>query len=158
VTSYSYDALNRLTFVGFGKVAGHRQLTRARSNFSYDSGNRLTQAADSVAELSLALMTGLDRLTSETTATGAISYSYDAAGRRDEHDSHWTAAVNYTWDNANRPTQIAQASTTVAFAYDDAGRRSALHFPTALPFSTATIRLLDLRPSPTCWGRTLLAT
>jgi RHS repeat-associated protein len=34
--------------------------------------------------------------------------------------------VTYTYDNANRFTQIAQASSTVGFAYDDANRRTTL--------------------------------
>lgn len=41
-------------------------------------------------------------------------------------------AVIYTWDDANRLTQIVQASTTVAFGYDNADRRSALTLPNGI--------------------------
>ena len=38
-------------------------------------------------------------------------------------------AVNYSYDNANRLTQIAQGSSTVSFAYDNANRRTSLTLP-----------------------------
>lgn len=37
--------------------------------------------------------------------------------------------VNYTFDNANRLTQITQGSTTVSFSYDNANRRTTLTLP-----------------------------
>jgi YD repeat-containing protein len=38
-------------------------------------------------------------------------------------------AVSYTYDNANRVTQIAQGTPTVNFAYDAANRRTSLTLP-----------------------------
>jgi YD repeat-containing protein len=37
--------------------------------------------------------------------------------------------VNYTYDNANRLTQITQGAATVILAYDNAGRRASLTYP-----------------------------
>jgi YD repeat-containing protein len=37
--------------------------------------------------------------------------------------------LNYTWDNANRLTQIAQGGSTVGFNYDNANRRTTLTLP-----------------------------
>src|SRR5689334_2659472 len=48
----------------------------------YDAGNRLTQAADSVSGTIARGYDLLDRMTSETTPQGSISYTYDAANRR----------------------------------------------------------------------------
>ena len=72
---------------------------------------------------------GLDRLTSETTPQGSISYAYDAANRRTSMTVAGQTAVDYSHDNANRLTQIAQGSSTVSFAYDNANRRTSLTLP-----------------------------
>jgi len=42
------------------------------------------------------------------------------------------SAVNYTYDDANRLMQIAQGSSTAAFTYDSAGRRTSLTLPNAM--------------------------
>jgi RHS repeat-associated protein len=42
------------------------------------------------------------------------------------------SAVNYTWDNANRLTQIAQSSATVTLGYDSANRRTSLTLPNGI--------------------------
>ena len=94
-----YDALNRRTFAGFGQSGSNYEST---INYSYDGGNRLTQAADSIAGTIVRQYDGLNRLTQEQTPQGAVNYAYDAAGRR------CTMAVapaggtavnySYTWD------------------------------------------------------------
>jgi len=38
-------------------------------------------------------------------------------------------AVSYTWDNANRLTQLSQGASTVSFGYDSANRRISLTLP-----------------------------
>jgi YD repeat-containing protein len=40
--------------------------------------------------------------------------------------------INYTYDNANRLTQITQGSSTVAFTYDNANRRTSLTRPNGI--------------------------
>jgi YD repeat-containing protein len=42
------------------------------------------------------------------------------------------SAVNYAYDNANRPTQIVQGSAIVSFGYDTANRRAALTPPNGI--------------------------
>jgi len=39
------------------------------------------------------------------------------------------STVNYSYDNANRLTQITQGSSTVTYTYDNAGRRTSLTLP-----------------------------
>ena len=68
----------------------------------------------------------LDRLTSETTPQGSISYGYDLAGRRTSMTVAGQPQVTYTYDDADRLTQIAQGASTVGFGYDDVNRRSTL--------------------------------
>jgi YD repeat-containing protein len=65
-------------------------------------------------------------LTSETTPQGVVSYGYDAAGRRASMTVAGQPQVSYSYDDANRLTQIAQGTTTVGFGYDEINRRTSL--------------------------------
>ena len=75
---------------------------------------------------------GLDRLTSDATPQGTVTYTYDNAGRRASLTVPGQSVVNYTFDNANRLTQIAQGTTTVGFTYDAANRRATLTLPNGI--------------------------
>src|SRR5690349_2415154 len=72
---------------------------------------------------------GLDRLTSEVSPRGSVSYSYDAAGRRTGMTVSGQAAVTYQYDNANRLTQVTQGTSTVAIQPDSDGRRQSVTLP-----------------------------
>ena len=125
--TYSYDALNRLTFTGFGTQAGPSYESTIGN--TYDLGNRLTQTVDSISGTITPGFDGMDRLTSVTTPQGSVSYSYDAAGRRATMTVAGQAAVNYGFDNADRLTQISQGTSNVGLGYDAAGRRTSLILP-----------------------------
>jgi YD repeat-containing protein len=71
----------------------------------------------------------MDRLVSETTPHGTMTYTYDAAGRRLTMQAGSQAQVTYTYDNANRLTGIIQGSFNVAYGYDIAGRRTSATLP-----------------------------
>jgi YD repeat-containing protein len=133
VTSYRYDALNRRSFAGFGTQAGPTY--ESTINYTYDAGNRLTQAADSTTGPITRGYDNLDRLTSEAPLLGTVSYTYDSAGRRASLTVPGQAVANYTFDNANRLTQITQGSATVSFAYDNANRRTTLTLPNGITTS-----------------------
>lgn len=75
---------------------------------------------------------GLDRLTSETTPQGSVSYSYDAASRRTKMTVAGQADVIYGYNNDNRLTGITQGSATVAITYDTAHRRKTLTMPNGI--------------------------
>jgi YD repeat-containing protein len=64
-----------------------------------------------------------------------VSYAYDAAGRRSSMTVTRQTAVDYTYDNANRLTQITRGTPTVTFAYDNANRRSTLTLPNGVEMS-----------------------
>ncbi|MGZ5095968.1 MAG: hypothetical protein ACXWCH_33065 [Burkholderiales bacterium] len=46
-----------------------------------------------------------------------------------DDDGAGQSTVNYTWNNANRLTQIAQGSSAVGFVYDNVNQRTTLTLP-----------------------------
>jgi RHS repeat-associated protein len=75
---------------------------------------------------------GLDRLTSETTPTGSVSYTYDNGGRRKTTAVAGQPTINYSYDNANRLYQITQGSLTTLIGEDNANRRSTMTLPNGI--------------------------
>ena len=113
VTIYQYDALNRRTFAGFAQNGSNYEST---INDTWDSGNRLTEAVDSISGTIMRVFDGLDNLTDEQTPQGEVTYTYDAASRRTSMTVVGQNAVSYTYDNANRLTQVAQGASAVGFS------------------------------------------
>ena len=101
-TSFSDDGLDRLTQIQYADLS--------TTAYTYDAGNRVTQIVDSVSGTITRGFDGLDRLTSETTPQGTVSYTYDNAGRRASMTVQGQSAVSYCYDNANRLTQITQGT------------------------------------------------
>jgi YD repeat-containing protein len=133
VTAFQHDALNRVTFAGFGQSGNQYQDT---INYAWDAGNRLTGATDSIAgaisrqySSGAPAYDGLDNLLQETTPQGTVSYTYDNASRRQTMQVAGQPQVSYTWDNANRLTGITQGSSSVGINYDNANRRTSLTLP-----------------------------
>jgi RHS repeat-associated protein len=134
VTMYAYDNLNRRTFAGFNTQSGPTYESTITNTF--DAGNRLTQAVDSVTGTITRTFDGLDRMTQETTPQGSVSYSYDAVGRRTSLTVAGQTPINYSYDNSNRLTQVTQGTnTTASFAYDAANRRTSLVLPNGVTMS-----------------------
>jgi RHS repeat-associated protein len=127
--SFSYDGLNRMTFAGFGKMGSTYEST---VDYTYDLGNRLTQAMDSVGGTITRAYDVLDRLTQEQTSLGTVDYTYDDAGRRATMTVAGQPATSYGYDNGNRLTSITKGSQAAARAYDDAGRPTSLTLPNGL--------------------------
>lgn len=96
---------------------------------TWDLGGRLTQLQDSFGGTITRSYDGLDRLLSETTPQGTVTYTYDAAGRRLTMQAGGQAQVTYSYDNGNRLTGITQGSSSVAFGYDAANRRTSATLP-----------------------------
>lgn len=133
VTQYTYDALNRRTFAGFGFQGGSYEST---ITYNYDDGNRLTSTIDSLYSSTNPSISraydGVDRLTSETTPQGSISYAYDLAGRRTSATVAGQTAITYSYDNDSHLTQVAQGSAIFGLSYDAAGRRTSLTLPNGI--------------------------
>jgi RHS repeat-associated protein len=126
VTVYQYDGLNRRTFAGFGASGGGYQST---INYTWDAGNRMTAAADSIAGTITRGYDGLDNLVSETSPQGTVGYVVDAARRRIAMTVSGQPSTSYTWNNANRLISITQGSSSIGFQYDNANRRTQLALP-----------------------------
>ncbi|WP_194714289.1 RHS repeat-associated core domain-containing protein [Noviherbaspirillum soli] len=140
VTSVRHDALNRPVQVehadGSSVLYGYDSAGRLISvvdragSAGSDTGNASGTSADgtgtSTDSTTASSITrsydSFDRLLSETTPQGQVSYSYDAEGRRSSVQVSGQLPVNYRYDAAGRLTGIAQGNDTVSISYDDASR------------------------------------
>ncbi|MDR6624320.1 RHS repeat-associated core domain-containing protein [Caulobacter segnis] len=121
--------------------AQNRQITKsvpatsgvAAASFSYDYdnlGNKIS-ASEGGRTVTRAY-DGFGRLTSETGPIGAVSYHYDAGGRRDQLTWPDSFNVTYEYDNVDslkfiRRAGSASASDKIAeLTYDNLGRRTGL--------------------------------
>ena len=100
--------------------------------------DRTTRLVDSASGTITRTYDGLDRVTSETTAQGAVSYAYDAASRRTGLTIAGSppASYAYGYDAADRPTSLVQGTAAVALTYDAAGHRSTLTLPNGICIET----------------------
>lgn len=119
-----YDPLNRLgrAIYADGSVA----------EFQYDAAGRLVKADDTDDPHRPITLEydPLDRLLTETTAMGTVSYQYDTLGRRTEMTVGGQAPVTYTYDTNSRLLSITQIPLPpVAIEYDALGRRTLLALP-----------------------------
>jgi RHS repeat-associated protein len=130
VTTYAYDELDRLTFAGFGTTGPPESPSyESTIGYTYDNGNRLTEAVDSDAGTVTRTWDELDRLTSETTPEGSVSYGYDDADRRQTMTVDGQAQVSYGYDNADQLTSLTRGTLSAALAYDDASRPASVTLP-----------------------------
>jgi RHS repeat-associated protein len=138
VMVYCYDALDRVTFSGYATT---QQPPTCQSTFEskivydYDGGGRLIQVDDTTGG-STKIVTrandDLDRMTSETTPEGTVSYTYDDAGRRETMTVAGQPAVSYTYFNNDLLDDIVRATETVSMAYDQANRLDSVTLPNAV--------------------------
>jgi len=128
LTTFTYDPLNRRTQAQYADAT--------QTAFNYDAVGRL----DSVTESTSTLFFGydnLDRLVTELTPQGIISYNYDILGRRMSMSVNGGLPVNYQYDANSRLTQVAQGPQIVGLNYDLAGRRTGLTYPNGTSASYA---------------------
>ncbi len=133
---FSQNSLTRLksaSAFSFKHIAGVRQtfLIFSAADFLLQllRQDKLTQVADSIAGTITRTYDALNRLISEMTPQGSVSYTYDAAGRRTSMTVLGQPTVDYTYDDANRLIQITQGAAIVSFTYDNGGRRTSLTLP-----------------------------
>ncbi|WP_194714285.1 RHS repeat-associated core domain-containing protein [Noviherbaspirillum soli] len=123
---YSYDSAGRLVSVvdSAGSDTGDASGASADgtgTSTNSTTANSITRSYDS-----------FDRLLSETTPQGQVSYSYDADGRRSSLQVSGQLPVNYRYDAAGRLIGIAQGNDTVSISYDAADRRTSLTLPSGI--------------------------
>ncbi len=136
VTTYRYDPLNRRNFVGFG-TRGSPPTYSSTVDYTYDSGNRLTAAVDSVAGTITRGYDDLDRVTSETTPQGSVTYTYYDNGTRHTMTVAGQPQVSYSFDAADNVTGITQGTASVGIAYDAAGRPTSVTLPNGVVESSS---------------------
>lgn len=136
VTTFSYDALDRRTFVGYGTIAGPAYESTITYTYGTNSGgcgcgsgSRPTTITDSLAGTVTRTYDDFDRLISEVTPQGTVSYTYDAADRMQTATIPGQGVITYTHDDANRLTGITQGTSTISVGYDNANRRTSLTLP-----------------------------
>ncbi len=130
LASITYDALGRMKLVGYGATVAAPTAFKSTVELTWDEGDRLKKVVDSVSGTITRDYDEMDRLTSETTPQGVVSYTYDAGGRRSTMTVQGQPTVHYTWDDGNHLKQIQQdagaangnAIQTVGFDYDTLGR------------------------------------
>ena len=137
VTEYHYDALGRPSTIYLNKVGSNFD---RRLDYTFDLGNRLTGVTDSQGGSPSATISrsydGLDYPTNETvkaagasSARSVVDYTYDDAGRPATMHVAGQTIVNYTFDAANRLTDIVQGSIAVHQDYDDANQLTDVQLP-----------------------------
>jgi RHS repeat-associated protein len=148
VSGMTYDAQGRRTQVGFGATTAAPTTYANTLNFTFDNANRMTQVVDNSSGSNQTITRnydGLDRLTSEVTPQGTVSYAYDAAGRRASMTVPSHGTIAYTYDAANRLTLMTHtpaapavgSAQSVAFVYDTANRRTKVTLPNTVEINYA---------------------
>ncbi len=149
-TTYSYDALYRLTSVTFpgSRTVGYGYDDAGRrtsitypggSNqvtYGYDAANRLTSVTDWNLATTTYAYDDAGRMTTATlpSSTGVVStYTYDDADRLlgISHDKglNTLASVDYTLDAVGNRTQRVDQIGTHTYAYDDLYRLTSVTYP-----------------------------
>src|SRR5262249_18931287 len=142
LTTYSYDALNRLTLMTNNKgqtttftydALGRRSsMTHANgvvTNYSYDAASQL---------LSIAHHLG-------TTTIDSFAYTYDKVGNRNSKANN-NGTANYTYDALNRLVQAINplpSNPLESFTYDAVGNRTNSNQNGASTFNQANQLLED---------------
>ena len=136
ITTYAYDDADRLLSV--------TDAASKTTQYAYDTENNLTGITDALSRTTTFAYNTLGRVTSTTfpstlvesytydaignlkTKTDrksqTITYTYDALNRLTRKQYPGGAGVDYTYDLANRLTQVADATGTYGFSYDNMGR------------------------------------
>lgn len=143
VTGHVYDALGRRIQVGYGATSTTAPTFTSTITYTYDAASRLTQAVDSInGDITRSYDDRFDKVSRETTPQGTLDYTYYADGQRQSMTPSGGSTVTYTYDAANRLTQIAQAAgltatqpataQSVGMVYDTANRPTKVTLPNGM--------------------------
>lgn len=112
VTSYEYDAQNRLTRATApdGGVIVN----------AYDTEGRLSTVTDPRGLATSYTYNGLGQLLSQASPdSGTTTYAYDSAGRLASESKANGLTISYTWDAIDRMTSRTSGGVTETFTYDE---------------------------------------
>jgi len=120
-TTHRYDELDRR--VGATYADG------SVTTFRYDAAGRAVVAEDSAGGAVVHEYDRLDRLAGVQTTLGAVSYGYDALGRRRHRFATGVEPTTYTFDAASQLTRVDADRESVQLSYDGAGRLATVTLP-----------------------------
>src|SRR5439155_22855234 len=138
VTTFSYDLLGLFLAAAFGDGSTISVPPATATPPGYDKANRLLVVNDSASGTIVRGYDDFDNLTCESNGTSlpctssephAVTYTYDAAGRRQRVSLNGQGVACYAYDNADRLwlTSACTPLPTIYIQYDQAGRRSQLN-------------------------------
>jgi RHS repeat-associated protein len=113
ITTYEYDALNRLTKV--------TQPGNIITLYTYDIHGNLATVTDGVSNTTSYRYDDMGRLLETTSPdTGLVKYAYDEAGNIKTKEDAKGIVVQYAYDNLNRLTnvQYPDSSQNISYTYD----------------------------------------
>jgi len=122
-STYSYDAVNRLTSLVHKKADAS---LISSYGYSYDAmNNRLTETDHSLNNITYSYDKTYKLLSANDPATGTSSFTYDAVGNRLTNiTAASVTATQYQYDIANRLIQVTQPDASViTYAYDKNGNQ-----------------------------------
>jgi len=123
-TTYDYDDVHRLT-----KKTYPNSTTET---FTYDEKGNILTATNTQISYTFTYDKA-NRLTSTTDSSGkTISYQYYPTGNRKQMTLPEGRIVTYTYDPANRPTQLESMGDTFTITYDTLGKRTSLAYPNGI--------------------------
>ncbi|MBV9322843.1 MAG: RHS repeat protein, partial [Chloroflexi bacterium] len=116
LTSFGYDALNRLTSVSYSNAAPGTSTT-PNINYAYDTNGNRTSMGDGTGTTSYGY-DELDRLLSVAAPAGTVGYRYDLDGNRTKVIYPDGSAVAYTFDAGNRLQSLKDwGNRTTGYSY-----------------------------------------
>ncbi len=122
-TNFTYDTVNRMTNIAY---------TDAQVGYTYDTLNRITQISDTQGGTLNWSYDALGQVQSETTANGIVSYTYNDARQRISMTALNRPSVNYGYDSAGRLANINQGNDIFGYNYDSISRMISLTRPNSV--------------------------
>lgn len=132
VSVFAFDGLNRTTSAGYGAANCSATTFANSTTYTYDGGNRLRTAVDSLSGTVTLNYDGLDDVNYESSPQGTVNYLFDSSRRRTSMTVTGQPQITYGYDAANQLQQIKQGSSAITLNYDSVGRRSSLSLPNGL--------------------------
>lgn len=135
--SYRYNGLNQLCYAGSTTTNACSSPPSGSQAYGFDNGDNLTVNNGNTQQFNNAdelcwTVSGTSSNACSTAPPGAIAYSYDNKGNRTSQVPGTGSATCYTYDQANRLTEIqtgtgstcSTPATVGAYAYDGDGLRA----------------------------------
>jgi RHS repeat-associated protein len=123
-TDYTYDALDRLLSV----TTHPTSTTPLTTSYTLDGNGQPISRTTGDGVTVTYTYDNFSRLTALAAPGRAISYAYDAVGRRTRMTDA-TGVTTYQYDGLGRLTQTAAPNGTLGYAYDREGNRTRLTYP-----------------------------